>query len=299
MTEWPPIGMPPDKELIEETASKMIARGAPNFRGFKRPIAHAAEQYYALYATASGSKTDTASLTENMTQMMTFRLLGPGIATSPWSTLEQPSYAFMFGKRPGTITLNHWVSLASQLPATITLRDSGVVPRPMQLWHLCERLKELQAGLEDDDEDLLYKILYKRIMRDPDRILNPHKTLDKQIMDLILALSRPDWIDFTDLRNQVATRFIFDPEYADTATYAKFFRQLLLSMELELRIHSKKHSDWAREQLVAQIPPTIQWNLALARRWREHVRIDEFGNSPSQGTYHEFMTKSTQANYWQ
>lgn len=283
MTEWPPSGMPLDKELNAETASDLISRGAPRFKGFKRAIPHAPEDYYGLYATASGSKTDTANLSDAMVQLMTFRMQGPGEATSPWSTLEQPSCAFMFGNRPGTITLNHWACLASEFPENIKLRDSGVVPRSMDLEHICERLRELQVGLEDDDESLLYKILYKRILRDPDRILSPHKTLDKQIMDLILVLSRPGWIDFTDAKNQVATRFIFDAAEADPEMYEKFLHQLLLSMELEMRIHSTKHGDWAKEKLLAQIPPIIQWNLALARRWREHVRIDAFGNEPAQG----------------
>lgn len=275
--------MPLDEELTQESASDLISRGAPRFKGFKRPIPHAPENYYALYATASGSKTDTANLADAMVQLMTFRMQGPGEATSPWSTLEQPSCAFMFGNRPGTVTLNHWACLASEFPENIKLRDSGVMPRPMDLEHICERLRELQAGLEDDDESLLYKILYKRILRDPDRILSPHKTLDKQIMDLILVLSRPGWIDFADAKNQVATRFIFDAAEADSEMYQKFLHQLLLSMELEMRIHSTKHGNWAKEKLSAQIPPTIQWNLALARRWREHVRIDAFGIEPAQG----------------
>ncbi|KAG8423214.1 hypothetical protein J3458_000126 [Metarhizium acridum] len=152
----------------------------------------------------------------------------------------------------------------------------------MGLSHILERLKELQAGLEDDDEGLLYRILYKRILRDPERILNPHKTLDKQITDLLLVLSRPDWIDFTEPKNQVVTRFIFNPEEINPDVYRKFFHQLLLSLELELRIHSRSHGEWARERLLGQIPPTIRWNLALARRWREHVRVDGFGSMPEQ-----------------
>jgi hypothetical protein len=188
----------------------------------------------------------------------------------------------MYGERPATITLNHWVSMSSSLPPTIALRDSGVLPRAMDLHRILERLRELQAGLEDDDESLLYKILYKRILRDPDRILSPHKTLDKQIMDLLLVLSRPDWIDFTEPKNQVVTRFIFNPEDTNPDVYHKFFHQLLLSLELELRIHSKGHSEWARERLLGQIPPTIRWNLALARRWKDHVRVDGFGGTPDQ-----------------
>ena len=131
---------------------------------------------------------------------------------------------------------------------------------------------------------------------------NPHRTLDKQITDLILVLSRPDWIDLTNPRNQVVTRFIFEcggGEEEEAAgderqqtqqqgkrqheeRYRKFFHQLLLSLELELRIQSRQHGDWAKEKLLMQIPPSIQWNLALARRWRQNVRVDAFGKTSDQ-----------------
>ncbi|KAK3315291.1 hypothetical protein B0H66DRAFT_340368 [Apodospora peruviana] len=285
LTEWPPSGMSSREELSLGPAMRLIARGVPAFRGHKRPIPHAPDHYYALFATTAGNRgdeTDAANLHASMTQLMTLRLLGSGPATYPWETLEQPSYAFCFGKRPGTITLNHWVSTASVLPPAIALRDSGMVPREIELDRIFERLKFLERGLEDDNEDLLYKNLYRRLLRDPDRYLTPHRTLDKQITDLIMVLSRPDWIDYTNPRNQVVTKFIFDTSAANAKIYHKFFHQLLLSVELDLRINSKHHITEAKEKLLTQIPPTIQWNLALARRWRENVRIETYGKIPDQ-----------------
>jgi hypothetical protein len=216
---------------------------------------------------------------------MTLRLLGHGYADKSWETLEQPSYAFHFGHLPGTITLNEWASMSSVLPPAIALRDAGVMPRTMSLESIFERLQELRHGIEDDDESLLYRILYKRILRDPDKFLNPHRTLDKQITDLILVLSRPDWIDFSNPRNQVATRFIFKRGPENQEQFQKFFHQLLLSLELELRIQSDQHSDWAKEKLTSQIPPSIQWNLALARRWQDFVRVDDVGKTPEESEY--------------
>jgi hypothetical protein len=151
----------------------------------------------------------------------------------------------------------------------------------VDLVRIFERLQELERGLDDEDEDYMYKGLYKRFLRDPDKLLSPHKTLDKQITDLIMVLSRPDWIDFSNPKNHPVTRFMFDRSAAN-ANYLKFFHQLVLSVELDLRINSRQHSDWAKEKLLPQIPPTIQWDLALARRWRENVRIDEFGRTPDQ-----------------
>lgn len=260
-------------------------------------------RFYMLYSatTMTGNRragTDMAGLHESMTQLMTMRMQSNDYATHPWETLEQPSYSFHYGKLPGTITLNQWTSTASAIPPTIALRDSGIMPRPMPLERILERLHELRAGLEDDDPDLLYRILYKRILRDPERILNPHKTLDKQITDLILVLSRPDWVDLTHPRNQVVTRFIFstsgggeghEKSQGHEERYRKFFHQLLLSLELELRIQSRQHGDWAKEKLLMQIPPSIQWNLALARRWRQNVRVEEFGKTSDQSTLLFFL----------
>ncbi|CAK7209302.1 hypothetical protein SCUCBS95973_000393 [Sporothrix curviconia] len=107
--------------------------------------------------------------------------------------------------------------------------------------------------------------------------------MDRQITDLIMVLSRPDyWIDFTIPRNQVVTRFIFDTSHANHDQYERFFHQLLLSIELDLRISSRYHSDWAKEKLLQQLPPSLQWNLALARRWKDNIRVDAYGKSAEQ-----------------
>ncbi|KAH6848336.1 hypothetical protein B0I37DRAFT_391877 [Chaetomium sp. MPI-CAGE-AT-0009] len=283
LTEWPPSGMSSSEELNLGPAMQLISRGVPAFKGHKRPIPHASDHYYALFATVAGNRgdeTDAANQHDSMTQLMTLRLAESEPATYPWETLEQPSYSFCLGKRPGTITLNHWVSLASVTPPPITLRDSGVEPREIDLESIFARLRELDRGLEDDDEDLMYRNLYKRLLKDPDKYASPHKTLDKQITDLIMVLSGPGWLDFTSPKNQVVTKFIFDTSPANSQTYQKFCHQLLLSLELELRIQSRHHMTEAKEKLLAQIPPTIQWNLALARRWHDHIRVDEYGTAP-------------------
>lgn len=238
------------------------------------------------------NSTDGINLHDSMTQFMTMRInQGHGSSASssqpplsPWDTLEQPSYAFCFGRRPGTITLNHWAGLSGALPPTITLRDSGVRPREVNLTQICQRLRDIQLnGLCEDDEDRLYRNLYRRLLRDPDRMFNPHRTLDRQITDLIMVLSRPDyWIDFTIPRNQVVTRFIFDTGHTNHEQYERFFHQLLFSIELDLRISSRHHSDWAKEKLLQQLPPSLQWNLALARRWKDNIRVDAYGKSADQ-----------------
>lgn len=169
------------------------------------------------------------------------------------------------------------------------LRPVQDLVRPMSLEHVCERLQELERGLEDDDPALLYQILYKRILRDPDKGWGLFKrtsarvALECQITDLIEALSQKGrWIDFSDPKNQVVTRFIFNKDDApdNVRLWTKFLHQVLLSLELELRITSKKHKDDAAEKLSQQLPPTIQWSIAVAKRWKSHVRILEYGPTP-------------------
>lgn len=284
LSEWPPSGVSSEEELSLGHAMELISQGVPAHKGHKRPIPHRSEHYYALYTTTAGNRgeeTDAANLHDSMTELMTLRIQGADPPTYPWETLEQPSLSFAFGGQPGTITLNHWACLSSQIPPNIELRDPGMVPREVDLADIFARLKELEKGLEEN-EDLRYRNLYKRLLRDADKGSNPHKSYDKQITDLIMILSRSDWIDFTVPKNQVVTKFIYETGHANHQQYVKFFHQLLLSLELDLRINSKIHIDTAKEKLMSSIPPRIQWNLALSRRWRDNVRVEEYGRTAGQ-----------------
>lgn len=290
LTRWPPKGIAFHEQLSPSQAAAWICRGVPIHQGHKRPIPYRTERGYALYTTTTGNREagrDVADLHDSMTHLMTMKMQSEDYAMYPWETLEQPSYSFHYGQQPGTITLNHWASMASVIPSTAPVQDSRVMIRPLSLERIFERLGELRAGLEDDDLDLLYRILYKRMLRDPDRILNPHKTLEKQIADLIDVLSWPSWTDFSDPKNQPATRFMLDGGQWDNFAekHHKVFHQLLLSLELEMRIHSREYGELAKEKKLRQIPPSIQWNLALARRWRQYVRIEDFGNRPEDSKF--------------
>ena len=267
---------------------ELIAAGVPVFKGYKRSIPHASDEYYTFYATCEGTpqaigndrgEPYTAAFTAS-----TFPLQSSEPALYPWETLEQPSLSFCYGARPGTITLNHWVSLSGNPNPAIELRDPGVKPREVELSTILERLIFLEGGFEEDYEELMYKNLYKNLLKDPDRYMNPHKAMEKQIADLIIVLSRPEWIDFSRPENQVVAKFFANATYTDNGRYKIFFHQLLLSMELDFRIHSKHHADWAKKKLLSQLPPCIAWDLALARKWRECVIIERFktGGDPEE-----------------
>ena len=267
---------------------ELIAAGVPVFKGYKHSIPHAPDEYYTLYATCEGTPpavgTDRGEPYTAALAASSFPLQSSEQASYPWETLEQPSLSFCYGARPGTITLNHWVSLAGNPNPAIELRDPGVKPREVEFSTILERLIYLEGGFEEDYEELMYKNLYKNLLRDPDRYMNPHKAMEKQIADLIVVLSRPEWIDFSRPENQVVAKFFTNATYTDNGQYKIFFHQLLLSMELDFRIHSKHHADWAKEKLVSQLPPCIAWDLALARKWRECMSIEKFetGGDPEQ-----------------
>ena len=158
----------------------------------------------------------------------------------------------------------------------LELRDPGVLPREVGLDVVLERLIYLESGFEEDYPELLYKNLYKNLLRDPDKYLSPHKAMEKQIADLIVVLSRPEWTDFSRPENQIVAKFFANATYTDHGRYKTFFHQLLLSMELDLRINSKHHVALAKERLLSQLPPSIAWDLALARKWRECMMIEKY-----------------------
>ncbi|TEY70409.1 hypothetical protein BOTCAL_0104g00200 [Botryotinia calthae] len=280
LMEWPPVDLSNDAELSQGKAMQLITNGVPVFKGTMESIAHASDEYFALYATCNGNGgagSDRAEIFSRAFMADSMRLQGPGEANRPWESLEQPSMAFYYGTLRGTITLNHWCSVNGNPHAPIELRDSGVQTlRDVDLQIILDRLIYLEAGIDDESEDMLYKSLYKVLLKDLDKSFIAKKGMEKQIADLIIALSRREWIDFSQPKNHVVAKFFADGAYSDHGRYRAFFHQLLLSMELELRIQSKHHSEEAKERLLAQLPPWISWDLAVAKKWRECMTIEKY-----------------------
>lgn len=281
--EWPPPGFTERDELTQKQAEDFILKGVPIFEGRKLPIPHASDDYYALYVLCRGERdpdADCAKFFKSAFTAATMQLRGSGLATKPWDTLEQPSMAFRYGDRPGTVTLNQWAASSGRLHPYIKLRDSGVSPRNIEMASILERLRHLEKGFEEDNPELMYKNLYGTLLKDPDKFFSPHKAMEKQIADLIIVLSTPQWIDFSDPRNQIVGKFFSGTSIKDNSDHRRFFHQLLLSIELDLRINSNHHADEPKYKLVSQLPPSIAWDLALARKWRECMSMGHPRNNP-------------------
>lgn len=137
----------------------------------------------------------------------------------------------------------------------------------------------------------MYRYLYSTLIEDPERFGDQrHIHVDQQIADLITVLSSPQWKDFSLPKNQVVAKFFDAP---DQHKKQEFFHQLLLSVELYLRIHSEDHTDKAKRKLIKQLPPIITWDLAVAQRWLENMEITKSRISSTQSTF-SFELRSKQ-----
>jgi hypothetical protein len=270
---------------------ELIATGALVFKGHRFGIPHTSSDYHSFYSTADGNAgagTDRSDPFTPAFAACSFRLKAPGPADYPWETIEQPSMAFATGSRPGTCTLNHWVSLSGRPNPPIELREPNVVPRAISLGKILERLVFLEAGgFDEGDENRLHRILYGTLLEDPDSRWSRRRGMERQIADLITVLSRPEWVDFSQPENQVVAKFFARAAQTDAGRYKRFFHQLLLIMELDLRISSKSHAEWAKERLSDMLLPRISWALVLGRKWRACMSIEKFaaGGVPEQSRF--------------
>ena len=106
--------------------------------------------------------------------------------------------------------------------------------------------------------------------------------MESQISDLLTVLSHPDWTDFRLTENHVVAEYFDNP---DTDKKHHFLHQLLLSVELYLRIHSRSHHHNAKRKLLQQLPPKISWDLALAERWLDNMSISKSSSSSTKSTF--------------
>lgn len=137
---------------------------------------------------------------------------------------------------------------------------------------------------------LYANLLYDGIMRADD----PHRfEMGRQVYDLVDVLARPEWIDFSLLENQIVPEFFYRD---DSAGNNKFFHQLLLSLELFLRITSRSPLNDSPGQR-HQWPIKVRYDCVLARRWLENVEIESPTSShpaaQSTVTFH-FQNKNSQ-----
>lgn len=277
LTTWPPPGMRASDSMTPGKAMELVASGAPVFKGYKVAVEHVGEGWDYLFAapTLPEDIGDARLLIEAQSFKMASRADGEKVLY-PWETLEQPSMAFCHAARPGTCMLNFWIAGQAEIGPTVGLKDLGAaMTREVELGVVVERLSALEKGV-DDDEEVLYRHLYKTLLRDPERKTKSHKAMEKQIADLIVVLSSRRWTDFSRVENQVVAKWFMNEGYTEQGKHKVFFHQLLLAMELEFRIQSPRHGEAAKQKLLAVLPERVKWDLVLARRWKEGVSIEMY-----------------------
>ncbi|CAO2648447.1 Nn.00g077140.m01.CDS01 [Neocucurbitaria sp. VM-36] len=282
---WPPNGYRQDDALKPQEAEDLICAGASTFKGYWDVIPNAPagyDRFYAVMESEHQSRTDRAPFQQQAYRDISLNMTGASDSQFPWLSQEQPCMAYAFGKSAGTTTLNFWVSKSgSSNPPTKFAGDAK--PRKIKLLQILDRLQRLEDGLNEDDPEEMYRYLYSTLIEDPERFGDQrHVRIDQQIVDLITVLSNPKWIDFSLPKNQVVAKFFDAP---DQHKKQEFFHQLLLSVELYLRIHSKDHTDKSKRKLIMQLPPIITWDLAVAQRWLENMEITKSRISSSQSTF--------------
>lgn len=112
-------------------------------------------------------------------------------------------------------------------------------------------------------------------------------TLPAQIGDLTVALLRPQWINFAFPENQVVSKF-FHNAAPDVTT--NFFHQLLLAVELHLRINALQLM--GEYDPLESLPQKVNWDLILAKRWLEKVIV--MPPRKSKSSYFNFKYKEQQ-----
>ncbi|KAF2146013.1 uncharacterized protein K452DRAFT_348667 [Aplosporella prunicola CBS 121167] len=282
--EWPPDDYTLDSAMDLAEAEDIVCAGASTFKGFLDDAPAAPPGHYRFYAVMENEhsgRNDRCLHQHEAFKDSSLTLTGPADSAYPWVALEQPCMAYCFGRRPGTTTLNYRVSKSGSIQPTLKY-GAEVKPRKIKLLHILDRLRDLERGFEDDAPEELYIYLYNNLLDDPDMNDEPHIGIERQMTDLIIILTSPDWVDFSQPKNQVVAKFF---ETNDHVRKQNFFHQLLLSVELYLRVHLDIHGEKAKRQLLQKLPPKVLWDLAVAQKWLENMSIMKSRTSSNQSVF--------------
>lgn len=116
-----------------------------------------------------------------------------------------------------------------------------------------------------------------QLVHDPEWQKGELGGLERQVTVLVAALNNPVWTDFRDPNSQVLAEY-FDSH--DVELEERFYRQLLLSVELSLRIKAiTERGEGPEEQsLISKIPEKVAWDLALAKVWQNKMTLEPVDN---------------------
>lgn len=151
---WPSKGLERQVILSAQEAENLVCEGALSFDGQIFRVNHpttCSVRFYAIVSIKDG-KQGLQDLGENLPAFpdTSLAILGSVEGILPWETLEQPSMTHCFGIQPGTITLNHWVSLRNSPKVPTIGSESYACARDINHLLVLQRLHYLQGGLDLD-----------------------------------------------------------------------------------------------------------------------------------------------------
>lgn len=158
---WPPRGHNSRSVMKPEEAEETICPGASMFIGDFDPVPHTDSASYRFFAVMSSEhygRTDRAAWHNEAFRQVSYSLTGPSDSPFPWMSLEQPSMASCFGRRPGTTTLNYVVGASGCIESPV-IYGTDVRPKKIKLMAILERLRQLEAGLDESVRTLLSNLI--------------------------------------------------------------------------------------------------------------------------------------------
>lgn len=275
---WPPSGFTNQSVLSYNEAVSLISRGAVLFRAFSLPAHHAIEPHAHFHAFLELSDGQIVSEATSPTNIIgdynSFPLDESLDAPTPCNTLEQPSMTLAPGRYTGTMTFSRYISNMN-CPAVSVKSPPKVMLGRIDFSRILHRLRYLQHARDipftpnDEEEGFLYGELLQDSDSDPD-----NGTLDRDIDVLSSMLDSPVWIDFSDPKEQSVAKYHLGDE-SESATEL-FFHQVLLSAELDRRIHlCAAGAGHSTGHMLSALPRKVAWAVAMSRRFFQNLAFED------------------------
>lgn len=114
--------------------------------------------------------------------------------------------------------------------------------------------------------------LYALLIWDPTKRPSYENNMDQEILSLSNSLNHPFWIDFSLTSNQANIVTHYESQDPEKALF--FFQQLLLGVELYLRLQADLGGDTRTMEILSFLPPRVAWTVALAQIWLSTVIVE-------------------------
>ena len=124
--------------------------------------------------------------------------------------------------------------------------------------------------------------LYSQLVFDPAKSATGENDVGRQIAVLIAVLDTFYWTDFSEPKAQVIAAYY---ETEDLEVVHLFFHQLMLSVELHLRIESTNFDHFEKRRFLSLLPDRVGWSVALAKIWLSNVFIKQANHIGFKGSW--------------